>query len=93
MLTKADEQKGLEDKCAEQMAEIKSLKALVSFLYVLKTSTSIFSLPCFFFSIYIPIRPLWLISSYGIHLPLSNVFMRALYSSACLVFFFSSAIC
>lgn len=37
MLTKADEQKGLEDKCAEQMAEIKSLKALVSFLYVPKT--------------------------------------------------------
>ncbi|CAH8354898.1 unnamed protein product [Eruca vesicaria subsp. sativa] len=26
---KADEQKGLEDKCAEQMAEIKSLKALI----------------------------------------------------------------
>lgn len=35
MLTKADEQKGLEDKCAEQMAEIKFLKALVSFLFSL----------------------------------------------------------
>lgn len=43
MLTKADEQKGLEDKCAEQMAEIKSLKALVSFLIcTLKPSTLFF---------------------------------------------------
>lgn len=84
MLTKADEQKGLEDKCAEQMAEIKSLNALVSFLYVLKTIYSHFSLPCFFTLFAFPLGHndffLW------------NPSYEALNSSACLVFL-SSAIC
>jgi hypothetical protein len=55
---KADEQKGLEDKCAKQMAEIKSLKALVSFLYVPKTIYSkkiCVVITMFFCSIYMPL--------------------------------------